>query len=119
MRATGFICVIVDGQPYLEVRSNVYTRSDRELNDEQINASESGIVRPRPVYFDETPMNDELLSRSIIAMDHKESVYTINEYTAENEVRYELYNGTPVVRYSDWVFHIEEGGIDLRAVYRH
>lgn len=62
-------------------------------------------------------MPNEVLTRSIVAVDLTGKVYTINEYKIEDERRYELYDHTEVAQTSQYIYQIEKNGIDLRAIY--
>lgn len=62
-------------------------------------------------------MKNEVLSRSIVAIDLEGKVYTINEYTSGQNHRYALSDGNAVEQTTEHVFRIPETGVDLRAIY--
>lgn len=62
-------------------------------------------------------MANEIITRSIVAVDLTGKVYTINEYKFENESRYELYDNTEVAQTADHLFQIKTKSVDLRAIY--
>ena len=66
-------------------------------------------------------MNNERITRSIVAVDLKGNIYSIHEYVNDSDgsskSRFALEDGTPVDHSGEAVFVIPSTGVDLRAIY--